>query len=268
MKHISLSVLAVAVLLSLPCDARAPDSVSPIASGVGFEPQVNHVVSAKLQFRDESNKTVVLGEYFGTQPIVLVFTYYGCSNLCPTMITNLVGRLAAASVQDSFRPEVIVLSVNPDDSASLAAKKKLAYLSDRNLAADHWHFLVGGPAAIAQLAQETGLRYLYDDASRQYAHPAGIVLLTPQGKIASYLFGFDFTSAQLARTLSDAAARQTASRLERVLLVCFHYSPLTGAHSATILAALQGLVAATLLGAFIFGVVRQTRKHRSETPAM
>ena len=262
MKKLLLFTLATVISLCAPCAALAADSVSLIASGVNFDPQIDHAVSPKLEFHDETNKTVALGGYFRGQPVVLVFTYYGCSNLCPTMISNLVERLDAAAISDSFRPEVIVLSVNPDDSASLAAQKKLAYLGARDVAADQWHFLIGAPSSISQLAHEVGLRYVYDGASHQYAHPAGIVLLTPQGRISSYLFGFDFTSAQLARELSDAAARRTSSRLERVLLVCFHYGPLTGAHSATILAALQALSAATLLAMSIFGVIRLTRKHR------
>ena len=267
MKKLLLFTLLMAVSLCSPCAALAPDSVSLIASGVNFDPQIDHAVSPKLEFRDETNKTVTMGDYFRDQPVVLVFTYYGCSNLCPTMISNLVARLDTHAVNDSSRPEVIVLSVNPDDSASLAAQKKLAYLGARDVATDQWHFLIGDPSSIGQIAHEVGLRYVYDGASHQYAHPAGIVLLTPQGKISSYLFGFDFTSAQLARELSDAAARRTSSRLERVLLVCFHYGPLTGAHSATILAVLQVLSAATLLAISVFGVIRLTRKHRSGATA-
>jgi protein SCO1/2 len=178
------------------------------------------------------------------------------------MITNLVGQLAAASAGNLVRPEVIVLSINPDDSVSLAAQKKVAYLGARAVPIDDWHFLIGDPPSIGQLAQEVGLQYVYDSASRQYAHPGGIVLLTPQGKIASYLFGFDFTSAQLAHELSDAAAHRTASRLERVLLVCFHYSPLTGPHSAKILGVLQILSGLSLFALAVFGLVRLVRKHR------
>lgn len=266
MKNLLLT-LATAVSLCSPCVARPTHPVDLIASGVSFDPQVDHMVSAKLEFRDESNKAVALADYFRRQPVLLVFTYYGCSNLCPTMITNLVKRLGTAAIIDTSRPEVIVLSVDPDDSASLAAKKKQAYLGVQDVAADHWHFLIGTPPSITQLAHEVGLRYVYDQASHQYAHPAGIVLLTPQGKISSYLFGFDFTSAQLARALSDAAARRTMSGLERVLLVCFHYDSLTGAHSATVLAALQVLSGATLLAMSVFGVFRLTRKHRSGATA-
>jgi len=267
MRILPILVIAGVFAVISPCLARAPEGIAPIASTVAFEPQLNHEVSAKLQFRDETNKPVALGEYFGGQPIVLLFTYYGCSNLCPSVITNLLGRLPADSAGSSIHPAVVVVSVNPDDSASLAAQKKTAYLGGRGIPIDHWHFLIGDRSSIGQLAQEVGLRYVYDEASHQYAHPAGIVVLTPRGNIASYLFGFDFTSAQLSRELSDAAVHRTASGLQRVLLVCFHYSPLTGPHSATVLALLQVLSGASLLAIAIFGLVRIQRKHRNQAPA-
>jgi protein SCO1/2 len=266
MRHLLALIFTATLAIGSPCLARALDAVNPIATPVDFEPHVSGVVSATLQFRDETDKPVRLGEYFGSQPMVLVFTYYGCSNLCPTMITNLVGRLAAATVGHSVHPEVIVLSVNPDDSVPLAAQKKVVYLSGQDVANDDWHFLIGDPSSIGQLAQQVGLRYVYDSASHQYAHPAGIVLLTPQGTIASYLLGFDFTSAQLANELSNAAAHRTTSRFERVLLVCFHYSPLTGVHSARILGILKVLSGMSLFALAAFGLARLVRKHRDRVP--
>jgi len=265
-KNLLTFTLATAIAASSACLAGAPGSQGPISSRVDFEPQVGHAISTELEFRDETNRTVALGDYLDSQPIVLVFTYYGCSNLCPTVISNLVERLAETPIPAAVRPEVVVLSVDPDDSATLAVRKKLTYLGDQGAVSDHWHFLTGDQLAITRLAQQVGLRYVYDSASHQYAHPAGIVLLTPEGKIANYLFGFDFTPAQLAHELADAAARRTASRLERVLLVCFHNSLLSGAHSATILGALQIFSAATLLGMFVFGIVRLMRKRRRAVP--
>jgi len=236
--------------------------VGDISHQVGFEQHLAQSVSGQIRFRDDHSRDVFLGDYYGSRPIILVFTYYECSNLCSTVIGNLVQRLSTASIPASVRPEILVISVDPLDTPEVAARKKRTYLGDRGADADHWHFLTGGEAAIRLAAQDTGLRYVYDGATHQYAHPAGMVLLTSEGQIAGYLLGFGFTSSQLTGALDDAAEHRIASALERVLFVCFHYSPLTGPHSATILAALRLLSAVGLLSVLAYGFFRRSGRRR------
>jgi len=257
-------------LLALLMQGALADSVGEgdITHRADFEQHLDRGISAELRFRDEINQNVVLRDYFTGHPLILVFTYFACSNLCPTVIGNLRDRLATASLPGAALPQVLVVSVNPDDSPAEAAQKKLAYLVDPPATRNRWHFLTGKTADINQLAEDAGLRYAYDPSTHQYAHPAGIVLLTPQGTIAGYLFGFDFTSLQLSKALTAAAAHRIASPLERVLLVCFHYNPITGPYSATIFAALQGVSAATLLCLVAFVWVRRTRKRRAGSRAL
>ena len=85
-----------------------------------------------------------------------------------------------------------------------------------------WHFLSGAPADISRLAQSVGFHYGYDEATHQYAHPAGFALITPEGRIARYFFGFDFSADQLGSAFDQAARRRIASPIERLLLACFH----------------------------------------------
>ena len=262
MKNWLLSVLGISVSLFSFRTEAADEWVGDISHPVGFEQHLTQSVSGRIRFRDDRSREVFLGDYYGSRPIVLVFTYYECSNLCSTVIGNLVQRLSTASIPASVRPQILVLSVNPLDTPAVAARKKRVYLGDRGADADHWHFLTGDEAAIRRLAQETGLRYVYDSATRQYAHPAGMVLLTSEGQIAGYLLGFGFTSGQLIGALHDAAEHRVASPLERVLFICFHYDPLTGPHSATILAALKLLSAAGLLSVLAYGFVRRSDRRR------
>jgi protein SCO1 len=244
-------------LLALALGAAAV-GIAPVAAGAGafeasahvdFEQHLDETLPSDLGFRDENGQAVRLAEYLGAAPGILLFTYFGCTNMCPAVIGNLAARLSTSGLAGASLPQVLVVSVNPDDSPGLAALKKREVAARLGEAADRWHLLTGNAAAIERLARTVGFRYAYDDASRQYAHPAGLVLLTPEARISRYFFGFDYTPMQLAEGIQASGARRIASPIERLLLVCFHYDPMSGGHSAAILAALQALCLVSLAGA-------------------
>jgi len=223
--------------------AQAPPR--DIAARVGFDQHLGKPIPPGLTFHDDKGAAVQLGTYFGRSPLLLVFAYFGCSNLCPTVIGNLAGALEGDGAAGPY--QVIVVSIDPGDSPVLAAEKKSVYLSAAQRSGNRWHLLTGGPTDIAALAEAAGFRYAYDDASHQYAHPAGLVVLTPQGSIARYFFGFDYTPGELHAALEAAAERRIDSPAQRLLLLCFHFAP-AGKYSSAILAALRWTVLAACIG--------------------
>jgi protein SCO1/2 len=156
--------------------------------------------------------------------------------------------------------EVLHVSISPGETPELAAAKKREYLRHygRPGAEDGWHFLTGDEAAIHQLAGAVGFRYAYDPTVRQYAHPSGFIVLTPQGKVSRYFFGVDFRARELSDALQAAAVNRTGSIVRQLLLLCFHYSPVTSKYSALILNSIRGIGVATLL-ALGFFVLRSRR---------
>ncbi len=266
MRTVAAALLALCALLGPERGAAAP--ADGYADRVGFDQHLDRRVPAELAFRDENGRATRLEDYLGLAPVGLVFSYYGCSNLCPTVIGNLAARLARTSGATANKMQVVVVSIDPLDSPALAALAKRKYL-ERGLAAggaERWHFLSGAQPDIARLADAVGFRYAYDEASHQYAHPAGFALLTPDGRIARYFFGFDFSAEELAHAIDEAGARRIASPIQRLLQICFHYDLVSGRYSAVISAALQGLSIVLLLGAFALVGRARWRAHRSATP--
>ncbi|MGH8314234.1 MAG: SCO family protein [Steroidobacterales bacterium] len=244
--------------VSIPGGAAVNRTGASIAEGVGFDQHLNDTIPRELRFRDETGATVRLDKYFDASPVVLVFAYYGCSSLCPTVLGNLAATLDRGGLAPGVGYQVIVASIDPGDSPAAASLKKASFLrtASRPHTANAWHLLSGSPASIAALTQASGFRYVYDAASHQYAHPAGIVVLTPRGTIAQYFFGFDFTPDALRRALDEAAAQRIATPVQRLLLLCFHFD-LAGKYSATVLRALRWMALAMLLTlAAVLGVMR------------
>jgi protein SCO1/2 len=144
---------------------------------------------------------------------------------------------------------VVFFSIDPNETPALAAEKKRSYLRvySRPGTEHGWHFLTGQPAAIRELTNEIGFRYYYDSVSKQFAHPSGVVVLTPHGEISHYLFGVSFVKEDLRAAIANASGGGIGSAVQRLVLLCFHYQPLTGRYSNLTIFVLRAMALALLL---------------------
>ncbi len=272
MKALNGAMMAALTLLLALLPAATPAGSTELdrrgfTGTVDFVQHVGRGLPAELEFRDERGSAVRLGDYFGTSPVGLVFAYFGCSNLCPLQIRNLAQRLAKASGAAAQQAPMLVVSIDPLDTPALADRAKHRYLDDlpRAVRAERWHFLSGTPADIARLTESVGFSYGYDPATRQYAHAAGFALITPEGRIARYFFGFDFTADALGSAFEQAAAQRIASPIERLLLVCFHYDLANAPYSALIIEVLRVASSVMLLGVLALAWILLRRARRART---
>ena len=237
---------------------------------VDFEQRPGEQVSLGLPFRDEHGNEVTLASYAHGKPMVLVPGYYECPMLCRAVGTGLINALRDLPLTPGSDFELISVSIDPAETPALAAQKKQSYLNAYRKAGGEagWHFLTGNEAAIRQLAAEIGFRYYYDPRSKQFAHPSGVVVLTPTGKISHYLFGVNFSSEDLRGAVTDAAGERSGSVIRRLLLMCFHYQPITGRLALAALNVVRVAGAAVVVG-MITWIVRALRaeKHRASKPA-
>lgn len=234
---------------------------------IQFDQRLNAQVPPNLKFHDESGREVGLEEYLHRKPIVLVLGYYECPMLCSQVLNGLVE--SASDMKWSIGREfyVVNVSINPADTPQLAAGKKRAYLKryGRSSAAPGWHFLTGSETAVRQLADQVGFRYAYDPVSKQYAHPSGLVILTPEGKISQYLFGVTYSPKELYEALHTASLGAIGSSIRQLFLLCFHYNPTSGKYSQAILWILRAMGILTLIG--LLGLVWRLARPNHHTPA-
>lgn len=242
-------------------------------SEVRFDQKLNTQVSLDLRFRDETGRTVRLGDYFGQKPVILVLGYYECPMLCTLTFNGLVEGLNDMKWSIGKEFNVIHVSIDPKETPALAAAKKQTYLKryGRAGATTGWHFLTGDDASIKALAAEVGFSYAYDSSVHQYAHPSGLVVLTPEGRVAKYLFGVKFMPSDIYAALQGASAHKIGSPIERLFLLCFHYSPVHGKYSGIVVIAIRSFAVITLCVMTWFAVVmfkREKNRHeRLEQPA-
>jgi len=205
--------------------------------GVTYVQRLGEQVPADLAFVDESGKAVRLGDYYGRRPIVLALAYYECPMLCTQVLSGMTAGLKGLRFNAGQEFEVVVVSIDPGEGSGLAAAKKASYLAhyDREETASAWHFLTGRKADIDRLAKAVGFSYAYDEKTDQYAHAAGLSILTPEGTIARYFFGIDFAPRDLRLGIVEAADRKIGSAVDTVLLYCYHYDPATGTYGLMVM---------------------------------
>ena len=229
--------LCVLILICLSAIARA-DSSTPIdiAQGVRFDQNLGVQVPLDLPFISDTGATVHLGDYFHKRPVLLILDYYRCPNLCGIVLNSFVTSLKGLTYNAGDRYEVVIVSIDPRDTPALSALKKLGYVDSyqRPQTANAWHFLTGSPDSIKKLADTVGFHYVYDPASDQYAHPSGMIVLTPGGVTSRYFFGIEFPPAQIDAALRVASASKVNSPVYDLLLLCCRYNPLQGKYGVLI----------------------------------
>lgn len=231
---------------------------------ISYDQNVNAQLPLNVRLLDENGKVVQLSQYFGTKPVILIFAYYNCTMLCNLALSDLAQNLKNMSSSAGEDFEVLTISFNAAERPQMASAKKAAYMKiyDRPQAARGWHFLVGQQDAIDQLTETAGFHYQYDSAIGEYAHPTGVVVLSPAGKIMRYIFGIDYNANDLRLALLEANSQKTASPMDQVFLLCYHYNPVTGKYDVAInnILRLAGTGTAVSLAALILKLSRRSQK--------
>ena len=242
-------------------NTSSASQVSPAdLSNVGIEQRLDQQVPLDLQFKDETGKTVRLGDYFKSgRPVILNMVYYTCPMLCGEELAGEASALGVLRFTPGNEYEVVSVSFNPDETPKDAAEKKQVYISRMNEHLEHktdgkgWHFLTGEPAEIKQLADAVGFHYRRDPRTGQYIHAAGIMIVTPTGKIAQYYYGVEFSPKDIRLGLIEASRDRIGTLVDQVTLYCYHYDPNTGRYGAVVtnIMRLAGAATMLILGGFL-----------------
>ncbi len=263
--------LAVALTCACLWAARAgADDSQPLLADVGFAGRLNAELPLATTFRDAHGQDAPLRAALGEGPAILVMAYYRCRNLCSVILANLAAALADADLDPARPVDVIVVSIDPTDDPAIAAHTRTElFAAHGEPRGTRWHFLTGSAAASSAVADAIGFRYRYDARTQQYAHAAGITMLTPDGHALRYLYGVNFTPRDLTLGLVETAAGTLGTTADRLLLLCYHYDPVSGTYGFAISALLRaaGVFTAGLIALGIVLLLRAERRRRSQEDA-
>ena len=260
------AVSAVAAVAILTCGADAQPLNPQWPDKIGLDQNLNAQIPLDLSFTDEKGRTVAIGDFLGERPALLTLVYYECPMLCTQILNGLTRSLRVLSFDVGKEFDVITVSIDPGETPSLAAAKKAEYVKrySRASADRGWHFLTGSEDQIKRLAQAVGFRYQYDPETGLYLHASGIMVLTPEGKLARYFYGIDYAPKDVRLGLIEASQNKIGSAVDQLLLLCYQYDPSTGKYGLVIMNSLRvagGLTVVTMVG-FIVLMLRRERREK------
>jgi protein SCO1/2 len=242
--------------------------IPEILQKIGLDQRLNAQIPLDLPFHNEAGKAVQLGDYLQDKPVILTLAYFDCPNLCPLVLEGLVKAMRVLRLELGEDFDVVTVSIDPRDTPTTATEAKHNYLKryGRSHASAGWHFLTGEADAIARLAQTVGFRYTYDPQQQQYAHASGIMVLTPQGRVARYFYGVEFPPRALRLGLVEASQNAIGSPIDQLMLMCYHYDPMTGQYNFIILPSIRlaGLLTVGGLAMLMGVMIRRDRRRTTE----
>jgi protein SCO1/2 len=268
--HRTNRILAIAaVWLALAGAALA--QVDKLPARADLEQKLGAQLPLSLTFTDETGHTAPLSTYFHDRPVILQLGYNHCWLMCDVVTGALVRSLQDLRLTSGKDFDVVFVSIDPRETWKLSATKKAGFVRSygREKTGQGWHFLCGTAPNIQALADAVGFHFFYDPPSGQFAHPSGLMILTPQGKISRYFYGVEFDPTEMRRAILEAGGGGIGGKVETLLLLCYHWNPLAGKYglliSRTLKAACFGSVG--ILGWYIINSLRREMRARRETEA-
>jgi protein SCO1/2 len=243
-----------------------PSSQMPsVLSKVSFDQRLDELLPLALPFKDESGRSVRLGDYFGVRPVVLAFVYYECPMLCTQVLNGLTTALTVLEETVGRDFDVVAVSFDPRETPALASGKKKSHLDryGRPESAAGWHFLTGSESSIREVTEAAGFHYVWDDETQQFAHPSGIIVATREGKMSRYFFGIEYAARDVKFALMESSAGRIGNAIDQLLLYCYHYDPTTGRYGFVAMGAVRLGGAMTVLALVGFIVVSIRREGRA-----
>ncbi len=247
-----------------PADEHLPN----ILNKVTIAQRLNEPLPLSAQFVDETGKTVALADYFGKRPAILALVYYNCPILCSEELKGLAGALEMVNFTPGKDFDVIVISIDPTEGPKLAASQKARYLKyyGRPETASGWHFLTGQKPAIDAVSDAAGFGYVKmpgpDGKMNQFAHASSIEIVTPEGKLAQYYLGVEYSPKDIRLGLVEASNHKIGSPVDQILTYCYHYDPQLNRHSLVVARVVQlgGVITVLGLGGFMGAMFNGDRK--------
>jgi protein SCO1 len=242
------------------------DELPSVLQRVAVTQHLNAQLPLNAQFTDDSGAPVALGKYFdGKHPVIISTVYYNCPMLCSEEMDGLVSALEMVHLVPGKDFQVVLVSIDPSETPQLAAKNKAFYVKryGHPETADGWHFLTGQKPAIDAVTSAIGFGYVRvpgpDGKLTQFAHASSIQIATPQGKLAQYYLGVEYSPKDLLLGLVDASGNKIGSPVANILTYCYHYDPQTNRHSLVVARVVQmgGIVTVAGLGGFLFLMFRR-----------
>lgn len=180
-------------------------------------------LSAAFQCRNAEGEAVEFQKLLTSNvPVILVPGFFRCEHSCEDVRKGLAMAFRQSRLEPGKDVRLIFLSLNAAEPISLARTKQREWLEmyGGGTGRQGVQFVTGPDWNMAALARQIGFEYRYDKASGEYKHPAGCVVLTPQGKISRYVMGVNFSPRELEAAVETASGGRVGETMGSSGIIC------------------------------------------------
>ena len=236
--------------------AQVADYKPPELQKIDVIEHLGDPIPLNLIFTNDRNESRPLSYYFSFgKPVIIVLAYYNCPMLCSLVLNGLTEAARTVSFVPGKDYYILTISIDPTETVELARTKKSTYVQsfDKSGAEEGWFFCVAEESQVKKLAGALGFVYYYDEKIKEYAHPAVLNFLTPDGTISRYLYGIQFKPGDIRLSLLEASQGRIGSTLDKIILYCYHYDPNAKGYVALAsnIMKVGGLTTLVVLGIFL-----------------
>jgi protein SCO1/2 len=225
--------VAALLCLALATPAHAGLSAADLNT-VKVDLKPNAHIPLSLRFTDDNGGPRTLADATGGTPSLLIFADYTCTNLCGPILAFAADGLAKSGLIPGKDFHLIVIGLDPKDSAKDARAMEVSRIGDDLTLAAATTILLGTQDMIHAATQAAGYYYVYDAEHDQFAHPAAAFVLANDGRIVRVLSGLGLSGHDLRLALVDAGQGRVGSLLDQITLRCFGFDPARGIYTASI----------------------------------
>jgi protein SCO1/2 len=247
------------LLVPLVTAARAGLTPNDLAQ-VSLSPPPDAAVPLRLQFRDLGDRPITLKTAIDDHPSLLLFVDYTCRTICGPALAIASGAVSQSGLDPTRDYRLIVVGLDPKDTVD-DMRRMAQQIGDPRI--DRATILLrGDPDTIRQLAEALGYHYRYDAAVDQFAHPAGALVLTAEGRVSRVLSSLALNPRDLRLALVEAGDGQTGSLRDQLVLLCYGFDALHGIYTLAIVRTLWLLGVGTVFAllAFLVFLVRRRKQ--------
>jgi protein SCO1/2 len=218
-------------MLSLPLSlvfGQVTEDIPAELQRMGVDEHSGEMLPLDFLLKDENGQEVQLGDYFKpARPVVLTLFYSDCPMLCSLVLTGLQKAIANVEFRPGVDYQLVSVSIDPKETPerSKAGRERFSENFPTGTPGEAWSFFTADDSTIARVTRTLGFRYFYDEKQKQFAHPAVVFILTPEGKISRYLYGIEYKPVDLRLALLEASEGKIGSTVDKILLYCYHYDP-------------------------------------------
>ncbi|TLX77481.1 SCO family protein [Labilibacter sediminis] len=250
MKHLT---LVFTLLLSvLICHAEE-------VKKIGVTERLDEYVPKDIQLVNIDGDTVLLSSIVKDKPTVLNFVYYRCPGVCTPLMDGITEVVNLSDMTLGSDYQIVTVSFDYNEGHELAKKKRNNYsmVVEKEGFEDGWLFFTSDSANVSRLTQATG--FTYKRTGNDFIHTAGLILLSPDGKITRYLNGTYFLPFELKLAVIESSKGIPGPTVNRILQFCYSYDPVGQAYVLNI-TKVAGILILVIAGLVLFVLTVKPKK--------